>query len=129
VFHLSSTNSYHIHIQLPLHSLPRPHHIIQPSHHQTPQDPPSNLPKPHHKYMYPHFTSNHPRHIFPGIIKTATIRYSRLSSTVDDYNFIHKLFTLRLTALQHPNQLITANSFPWLTHAAHQWRINYKKLT
>ena len=85
--------------------------------------------KPHHKYMYPHFTSNHPRHIFSGIIKTETIRYSRLSSTADDYNFIHKLFTLRLTALQYPNQLITTNSFPWLTHATHLRRKNYKKLT
>ena len=53
--------------------------------------------KPHHKYMYPHFSSNHPQHIFTGVIKTETIRYSRLSSTVDDYNFIHKLFTLSKT--------------------------------
>lgn len=67
--------------------------------------------KPHHKYMYPHFSSNHPQHIFTGIIKTETIRYSRLSKTIDDYNFIHKLFTLRLTALDYPNKLITDNSF------------------
>jgi hypothetical protein len=26
--------------------------------------------KPNHKYMYPHFSSNHPQHIFAGIIKT-----------------------------------------------------------
>ena len=38
--------------------------------------------KPHHKYMYPHFSSNHPQHIFTGIIKTETIRYSRLSATL-----------------------------------------------
>ena len=35
--------------------------------------------KPHHKYMYLHFSSNHPHQIFSGIIKTETIRYSRLS--------------------------------------------------
>ena len=68
--------------------------------------------KPHHKYMYPHFSSNHPQHIFTGIIKTETIRYSRLSKTKDDYNFIHRLFTLRLTALDYPDKLITENSFP-----------------
>ena len=72
--------------------------------------------KPHHKYMYPHFSSNHPQHIFTGIIKTETVRYSRLSKTKDDYNFVHKLFTLRLTALDYPNRLITENSFPWLPY-------------
>ena len=52
--------------------------------------------KPHHKYMYPHFSSNHPHHIFSGIIKTETIRYSRLSVTIDNFNFIHQHFTLNL---------------------------------
>ena len=75
--------------------------------------------KPHHKYMYPHFSSNHPQHIFTGIIKTETMHYSRLSSTVDDYNFIHKLFTLRLTALDYPYKLIIDNSFPWLPYNTH----------
>ena len=83
--------------------------------------------KPHHKYMYPHFSSNHPKHIFTGIIKTETIRYSRLSATVDDYNFIHKLFSLRLTALNYPCHLSTDNSFPWLTHAAHLRRFRQNK--
>ena len=82
-------------------------------HHQIYQ-------KPHHKYMYPHFSSNHSHHIFAGIIKTETIRYSRLSATIDDYNFIHHLFTLRLTALDYPLQLITEHSFPWITRTAHQ---------
>ena len=74
--------------------------------------------KPHHKYMYPHFSSNHPKHT-TGIIKTETIRCSRLSATVDDYNFIHNFFTLRLTAFDYPNVLTTNNSLSWLTHAAH----------
>ena len=47
--------------------------------------------KPHHKYMYPHFSSNHPQHIFKGLIKTETIRYSRLSSTITDYKLIRKI--------------------------------------
>ena len=76
--------------------------------------------KPHHKYMYPHFSSNHPQHIFTGIIKTETVRYSRLSKTKDDYNFIHKLFTLRLTALDYPYKLITENSYPWLPYNDHK---------
>ncbi len=59
--------------------------------------------KPHHIYMYPHFLSNHPQHIFTGIIQTERIRYSRLSKTIHD-NFIHKLFTLQLTALDYPSE-------------------------
>ena len=78
--------------------------------------------KPHHKYMYSHFSSNHPQHIFTGIIKTETIRYSRLSKTKDYFNFIHRLFTLRLTALDYPDKLITENSFPWLPYYNHKRR-------
>ena len=52
--------------------------------------------KLHHKCMYPHFSSNHPHHIFSGIIKTETIGYSRLSATIDNFNFIHHYFTLSL---------------------------------
>ena len=74
-------------------------------HHQIYQ-------KPNHKYMYPHFSSTHPRHIYAGIIKTETIQYSRPSASIDDYNFIRHLFTLRLTALDYPLQLITEHSFP-----------------
>ena len=29
--------------------------------------------KPNHKYMYPHYSSNHPHHIFNGLVKTETI--------------------------------------------------------
>ena len=72
--------------------------------------------------MYPRFSSNHPQHIFTGIIKTETVRYSRLCKTRDDYNFIHKLLTLRLTALDYPDKLITENSFPWLPHYNHKKR-------
>ena len=58
----------------------------------------------------------HAWHIFTGIIKTETIRYSRLSGTPDDYDFIHKLFSLRLIALNYPDKLISEHSFLWLTN-------------
>ena len=90
-------------------------------HHQVYQ-------KPHHKYMYPHYSSNHPHHIFTGIIKTETVRYSRLSKTKDDYTFIHKLFTLRLTTIDYSNELITENSFPWFPYHNHNTMLLTKKL-
>jgi hypothetical protein len=73
--------------------------------------------------MYPHYSSNHPHHIFNGLVKTETIRYSRLSSTFDDFNFIKKLFTLRLTALDYPLKLIQDNSFPFLSYDGHKRRL------
>ena len=69
------TNTYHFHAKLNHHtthyldlSLSLNHftityHIV---HYQIYQ-------KPHHKYMYPHFSSNHPHHVFSGIIKTETL--------------------------------------------------------
>ena len=84
--------------------------------------------KPHHKYMYPHFSSNHPQHIFAGIIKTETTQYSRLSSTFDDYNFIRKLFTLRLTTLDYPTKLINDNSFPFLPYNSHNEEQNTNRI-
>ena len=68
----------------------------------------------------PSYSSILPQHIFTGIIKTETTGYSRLSATVDDYDFIHKLFSLRLTALVYPDKLIIKHSYPWLTHTSHQ---------
>ena len=68
------------------------HHKV---HHQVFQ-------KPHHKYMFPHFSSNHPQHVFTGIIKTETFRYSRLSTTKNDYDFVQQLFFFRLTNLDYP---------------------------
>ena len=81
--------------------------------------------KPHHKYMYPHFSSNHPEHIFTDIIKTETIRYSRLSKTKDDYNFVYRLFTLRLTALDYPDKLTYRKLFPMATLLQSQTTTTY----
>jgi len=83
--------------------------------------------KPHHKYMYPHFSSNHPLHIFSGIVKTETTRYSRLSITFNDYDYICKLFRLRLLALDYPRKLIATSSFPWLPYSSHRQRKTCKR--
>ena len=78
--------------------------------------------KPHHKYMYPHFSSNHPPHTFTGIVKTETTRYSRLSATTVDYNFTRQLLSIRLNSLDYPTKLIADNSFPWLPFHIHKQR-------
>ena len=75
---------------------------------------------PHRKYMYQHFSSNHPQRIFSGIIKTETKQYSRLSRTIEDCNHIHNTFRLRLKALDYPDKVITDNSFLWLPFTTHK---------
>ena len=115
--YISFTNPDLFHYKLSFHSLPGPHNVTQlPHYHKIHHH---IYQKPHHKYMYPLFSSNHPQHIFTDIIKTETIRFSRLSKTKDDYNFIRRLFTLRLTTLDYPNKLITENSFSWLPYYSH----------
>ena len=96
--YISATNTYHFHVKSRYHSLPGSLLVTQPFHHHIPYSCPLSDPyqRPHHRYMYPHFSSNHHRHIFSGIIKTETIRYSRLSATIDNFNFIHHHFTLSL---------------------------------
>ena len=69
--------------------------VTQPFHHQLPYSPlPDPYQKPHHKYMYPHFSSNYAHHIFSGIIKTETIRYSRLSQ-------LQQTTSISFTAISH----------------------------
>ena len=91
-------------------------------HHQI-------YPKPHHKYTYPHFSSNHPHHVFTGIIKTETTRYSRPSATIDDYRFTRQLFSYRLSNLDYPDKLIRHNSYPWLPFRIHKQRKTRRKLS
>ena len=83
--------------------------------------------KPHHKYMYPHYSSNHQRHVFSGIIKTEMTHYNRLSKTTDNYNYLLNPFRLRLKVLDYPDKLITDYSFPWLCFLAHK-RLKTKQL-
>ena len=85
--------------------------------------------KPHHKYMYPHFSSNHPHHVFTGIIKKETTRYSRLSATIDDYRFTRQLFSYRLSNLDYPDKLIYENSYPWLPFHIHKQQKTQRKLS
>ena len=70
--------------------------------------------------MYPHFNSNHPKHIFSGLIRTETFRYSKLSATKDEYNYIKTLFTIRISALNYPSNYIYKFSFPWLNSQTHK---------
>ena len=86
-------------------------------------------PKPHHKYIYPHFPSNHLHHVFTGIIKTETTRYSRLSATIDDYRFTRQLFSYRLSNFDYPDKLIRHNSYPWLPFRIHKQRKTRRKLS
>ena len=56
--------THYLDLSLSLNHFTISYHIV---HYQIYQ-------KPHHKYMYPHFSSNHPHHIFSGTIKTEAIR-------------------------------------------------------
>ena len=77
--------------------------------------------------MYTHFTLNHPKHIFSGLIRTETIRYSKFSKTIAEYNFIKVLFSTRLTSLNYPNRLILKHNFPFLGFSKHQLRKSNNK--
>ena len=77
--------------------------------------------------MYPHFSSNQPQHVFTGIIKTETFRYSRLSATKNDYDFVRQLFFFRLTNLDYQNtKLFINNSFPCLPLQIHKERKKHR---
>lgn len=69
--------------------------------------------KPYQKvlnsYIYPHFTSDIPKHIFKGIIKGETIRYIRLSQNIWDFRFMKICFTLRLLNRDYPLKFIKKN--------------------
>ena len=48
-----------------------------------------------HKFAYSDSWSNHPKHVFAGLIRTECLRYIRNSSLVLDYLHSLKLFRLR----------------------------------
>ena len=97
---MSNHNTTHyLDLSLSLNHFTIRYHIVHYLIHQ----------KSHHKYMYPHFSSNHPLHIFSNIIKTETIRYGRLSATIDNFNFIHRHFTLSLGSFSIDNRDSTKN--------------------
>ena len=52
--------------------------------------------KPHNAYLYIAFDSNHPEHNPAALIKTELIRYVRICSDIENFNFIKSLFYSRL---------------------------------
>jgi hypothetical protein len=58
------------------------------------------------KYLYMPFSSNHPKHIAKGIVKTELIRYIRNSSNINDYISIKKEFYQRLRDRGYPSKIL-----------------------
>jgi hypothetical protein len=58
------------------------------------------------KYLYIPYNSNHPKHIYKGVIKTELIRYIRNSSNITDYIEIKKKFYGRLRERGYPKKLL-----------------------
>jgi hypothetical protein len=58
------------------------------------------------KYLYIPYNSNHPKHIYKGVIKTELIRYIRNSSKICDYIEIKKKFYERLRQRGYPKKLL-----------------------
>ena len=55
-------------------------------------------------YSYVHRDSNHPDHVFKGLINTELIRYRRKSSNYIERKHIEKLFKIRLRRQGYRNQ-------------------------
>ncbi|KAL9952149.1 hypothetical protein ACROYT_G039360, partial [Oculina patagonica] len=69
-----------------------------------------------HKFSYLDPNSNHPRHVFKGLIKTECIRYIRNSCSNDDYQHSLRLFKLRLLRLGYKLSFIKKNSLSYLEY-------------
>ena len=65
--------------------------------------------KPLHKFAYLDTSSNHPRHVFKGLIRTECSRYKRNSSSVSDYLHSLDLFKMRLLKLGYSKGFIDRN--------------------
>ena len=65
--------------------------------------------KPLHKFAYLDPSSNNPRHVFKGLIRTECFRYKRNSSTVSDYLHSLDLFKLRLLKQGYSKGFIDRN--------------------
>ena len=55
--------------------------------------------KKFHKFAYLDPESNHPKHVFKGLVRTECMRYLRNSSVSDDYEHTVQLFVMRLVRL------------------------------
>ena len=65
--------------------------------------------KKFHKFAYLNPKSNHPKHVFKGLVKTECMRYIRNSLCKDDYMLSLKLFTLRLLRAGYRKGFIQRN--------------------
>ena len=65
--------------------------------------------KKFHKFAYLDPASNHPRHVFKGLVKTECMRYLRNSSVREDYDHTVQLFVMRLVRLGYRRSFILQN--------------------
>ena len=57
-------------------------------------------------YQYLHYTSEHPRSVFKGLIRGECIRYLRTNTLECDFNTIIAMFKMRLHQRGYPNKLV-----------------------
>ena len=69
--------------------------------------------KPFNTYSYPHYTSNHPRHVLHGIITGECHRYRSKSHNENEYQHIIKLFIVRLKKAGYPSKIISNFILPY----------------
>jgi len=81
-----------------------------------------------HKFAYLDPWSNHPKHVFAGLIRTECIRYIRNSSLVSDYLHSLKLFTLRLLKLGYRSGFVKRNvvDYYYYLHRRKKLRQNFE---
>ena len=81
-----------------------------------------------HKFAYLDPWSNHPKHVFAGLIRTECIRYIRNSSLVSDYLHSLKLLRLRLLKLGYHSGFVKRNvvDYYYYQHRRKKLRQNFK---
>ena len=62
--------------------------------------------KSHNLYQYLHYTSEHPRSVFKGLIRGECIRYLRTNTLECNFNTIIAMFKIRLHQRGYPNKLV-----------------------
>ena len=62
--------------------------------------------KPFNTYSYTHYSSNHPKGVFKGIVKTECHRYKYLSCNKKEYEHITELFAHRLMLCGYPYKFL-----------------------
>ena len=80
--------------------------------------------KKFHKFAYLNPKSNHPKHVFKGLVKTECMRYIRNSLCEEDYMLSLKLFTLRLLRAGYTKGFIQRNV---ISYEEGLYRMEYKR--